>query len=374
MGETRRNIAVGIFMVAGLAVLGLLMILFGEQPDWLGGAEYELVMDFGELRGVSEGMEIRLNGVQVGRVDRLEFTDPERPDRGVQVVGLIKDTYFIPRDAEAVVYPALLGVGLGRIVIHVLAAETEPQPKESARLPGKIGNPFENLVPETLMFSLDKAVQQIGNLAEAATPVAEDLHDLFDKRTVAEVDDPIAQAQRITANIYTVVERFDHLLRHFNDVFGDPDIKSALREAIENVPQISEDLRVAMANLRETSEHVRTDWDRFADRVDGGLADANAGINEIRERVIPALDSLAELADNLNRVSRDLAEGEGTAGLFVRDARLYEALLLSVQRLTDAVDTIRRIAERFEEQGYIEFKAHEAVGPLPVRGKKEIPE
>ena len=63
----------------------------------------------------------------------------------------------------------------------------------------------------------------------------------------------------------------------------------------------------------------------------------------VRDRLVPTLDAASELVDNLNRVSRDLAEGEGTAGLFLRDERLYEALLLSVQRITDAVDTLRRI-------------------------------
>jgi len=371
--EAKRNVLVGIFMIGGLGVLGTLMVLFGEQPAWLGGAEYRLTIDFRKLEGVSEGMEIYLNGLQVGRVGSLEFSDPERPDLGVKVVGLIKDKYYIPSGARAVVYPSLLGIGRGHIELVVPPIETEPLDREFAAIVGEVGSPFEDLFPDTLLFSVEKSVQQIGNLAEAATPVATDLHHLFEKRTVADVDQAVAEAAQITATLYTVVERFDHTLRHVNEVLGDPATKSAVREAIENFRQASEDGRVMMANLRGTSEHLDEDLDHLSGLLENGLTDAHTGINEIRQRLLPTLDTLAKLAENLNRVALDLAEGQGTAGLFLRDPRLYEALLLSAERITDAVDTIRRIADRFEKQGFIDLKVQDAVGPLPARTRREIP-
>ncbi len=380
MEDTRRNLLVGLFMVGGLAVLGALMIVFGEQPSWLGGTEYELKMNFRELEGVSEGMEIRLNGVQVGRVGRLEFDDRRRPDLGVQVIGLIKDRFYIPSGAHAEVFPGLLGLGRGHIEIVPPAIETEPLDRTVASntgITGEIGNPFQGLVPETLLGSVEKAVVQIGTLADRAAPVADDLHDLFQKRTVEEVDraaeSPIEGAEKMTATLYTVVERSDSTLKHFNEVLGDPQVKSALREAIENFRQISEDGVVVSANLRETSEHIKEDWDRLAGQVESGLADANTGINEIRQKIGPILDGISSMVTNLDRVSRDLAEGEGTAGLILRDARLYEELLLSVQRFTDTLDTIRRMVERFEKQGYIDIRGHKVVGPLSADTKIEIP-
>jgi len=77
---------------------------------------------------------------------------------------------------------------------------------------------------------------------------------------------------------------------------------------------------------------------------------------------------------NLDKASQALAEGEGTVGMLLHDPRLYEAALLSIERITDALDRVRRILDRWEHQGYIEFKAHQAVGPLDVKGKKPIPD
>ena len=369
MPEARRNVLVGLFMIAGLAVLGLLMVLFGERPSWLGGAEYEVRIEFRELKGVTAGMAVLLNGVQVGRVGRLEFQNPERPDLGVTVVALIKDHYFIPKLAKAVVQPGLFGLGRGQIEIIPPGVETEPLDPEIDVIFGIVGSAFGDLIPETMLTSIERATLQIGNLAEATTPLAIDLHHLFELRSVQEVDDPVAAARGITANLYTVVQRFDITLRHVNDVLGDPEIKDSVKRSVRDLQQTMADARETAAVLRRAAIRLEEDLPGIADRLDAGLADANAGINEIRRALVPTLDAASELMDNLNRVTRDLAEGRGTAGLFLRDERLYEALVLSAERITEMVDRLRWLFDKFEKQGYIEFEARKAVGPFDVHEK-----
>ena len=157
-------------------------------------------------------------------------------------------------------------------------------------------------------------------------------------------------------------------------MLGDPKFKESVMDSVASFEQMTTDLRETALVLRRTAEKVEVDLDRIAQSLDSGLTDANAGINEIRQRLVPALDQLSELMVNLNHVSQQLATGGGSAGLFLRDARLYEALVLAVQRITDAVDTVRRIAERFEDQGYIEFQSHDVLGPADYRGKRKIPD
>ena len=71
MRDATRNMLVGLFMVTGLAVVGALMVMFGEAPDWLGGAELELVIRVDQIGGIDEGTPIYLNGIKVGRVASL---------------------------------------------------------------------------------------------------------------------------------------------------------------------------------------------------------------------------------------------------------------------------------------------------------------
>ena len=221
------------------------------------------------------------------------------------------------------------------------------------------------------MFSLEEAVKDIGQLAERATPLADDLHNLFETRTVEQVDvEPIEEAERLTANLYTVVQRADHTLKHVNEVLGDPEVKRKAIQAIDDFGAAAASAREAMATLQSTSVQLQEDLDRLAGRLDDGLASANAGIGEIRAELIPALDRLAKVTENLDRATQALSSGDGTIGLLLHDARLYEALLLSAQRISEAVDRLKWLFDKFEKQGYIELEVRKGVGGiLPYRGK-----
>lgn len=372
MSENKRNVLVGVFMVAGLGTGAALMVLFGEQPSWMGGAEYELSIDVRRLAGVQEGTPINMNGVEVGRVGRLEFKDPSRPDKGVSIVARIKNKYVVPKGTKARVYVSPIGLGRSRVELMVPELDMPALPTEGATIGGEMANVFEDIVPPTMLSSLERTARQIGDFAAELTPVAQDLHDILDKRTIADIDHPSAEIERVTANLYTVLQRFDRVLKHFNDVLGDPKVKSAMRESIENVHQVTVEARETLTNLRETTESLKVDVKRITDRTEVAVTDLTARVNTVGEAMLPVLENAAELTGYLSQAARELAEGRGSAGLLLRDDRMYESLLISIERLTDLVDTLRRLADKFERQGYVEFKAHTIVGP--VKSTREIPE
>ena len=53
MSSARQNVTVGLFVVVGVALLGVLIVWFGEEPDWLkswtGGATWRLHISFEDL-------------------------------------------------------------------------------------------------------------------------------------------------------------------------------------------------------------------------------------------------------------------------------------------------------------------------------------
>ena len=368
MKETKRNILVGLFMLTGLGVLGALMLLFGERPEWLGGQEYVLEIRVEQLGGAAEGTPVRLNGVEIGRVESLRFEDPTRPDRGVSIVALIRKRYFVPSGARAVIYEAELGIGRGRIDILVPpGGGGEPLPQDGqASIRGEMESMIRDIIPKSLLDSLERTIVLIGNFAGELTPVATDLHDLLKKNPVELVDNP-DELKRTTANFSTVVERVDQSLRHVNDVLGDPEVKSGVRESIVNVRRMTDDGRAAFADLRETAGTLKLGTARITTSVEQGVADVRQRMNVIGDKAVPVLENAAQLTANLNRASVDLAEGQGTAGKFLRDDRLYEKLVLFTERITDLVDIIRRIAAKTERQGYLDISAKTGVGPVPVK-------
>ena len=377
MSEYRRNFLVGVFMLGGLGTAATLMVLFGEKPAWLGGAEYSLKITVDKLSGVTEGTPINMNGVEIGRVTGLEFKNPKAPHEGVDIVVRVKNRYDVPKGTSARIFVSPIGLGRSRIELELPLL---PPGKEIDILPhaetaeaavqitGQMASMLGDILPPTFLPTFETSGKQIGNLAEALTPVARDLHDIFEKRTMVDVDDPTAAAKRLTATLYTVIERFDATLKHWNEVMGDPAVKSGLRQAVVNIQDMSQDGKATFASLRRTSDKLETDVKRVSDELLTTVQDARSQINKVG----PLLDSSAQLATNLNRVAQSLTEGDGTAARLLRDARLYESLLISVERITDMIDTLRRLAAKFERQGYVEFKYYSAVGP--VKGTRPIPE
>ena len=143
------------------------------------------------------------------------------------------------------------------------------------------------------------------------------------------------------------------------------------KRQIRNLHKAIEDGRLALADFREVAAILKDSSARITTKIETGLDDTTANINQLSREAMPVLENLADVTANLNRVSSDLAEGQGTAGKFLRDDRLYETMVLCFRRITDLVDTIGRIANKTERQGYLDLAVHEK-GPVPLPAKKKL--
>jgi phospholipid/cholesterol/gamma-HCH transport system substrate-binding protein len=68
------EIAVGVFMLAGLLALGYLSIRLG-QVDLFGARGYTVLADFPTVGGLKTGSVVEIAGVRVGRVDSISLKD-----------------------------------------------------------------------------------------------------------------------------------------------------------------------------------------------------------------------------------------------------------------------------------------------------------
>jgi phospholipid/cholesterol/gamma-HCH transport system substrate-binding protein len=357
MNESRKNFAVGLFMIGGIAVLGYLMVLFGEAPGWLGGAEYELRIEVNEITGIDDGTPIYLNGIKVGRVTTLKFLEMTRPEMGVVLIGKIRKEFSIPKGARAECISPTLGIGRGRVDIFASGGTGHVEP--GGAIHGVMINSLERIFPPQMATSFESTVKGIGNFAEAYAPVAKDIHELLKVRTVEEVDkDP----QKVAANLYTAVQRLDQVLKSFDGVIGDADMRNKLREVMDNLLTMTADAKLAMSDLRETTAALKVEMAKITTSAEQALTSIDSRVNELADATLPTLDHAAKTASNLHRVSQKIADGEGTLGRLLNDERLYEATLLAIQRIQDMVDSFRRLADRFERRGRIGLE----VGGFPV--------
>ncbi|MHC4696119.1 MAG: MlaD family protein [Planctomycetota bacterium] len=349
MKEVTRNLLVGLFVVVSLGALSILMVWFGETPSWLRTGEWELrITGVRELGGIGEGSPVNLSGVEIGRVKRLEFVDTTRPDQGVDIVAGIKRDYYVPRGGTVRVYGATLGFGTGRVDIIVeRGASAVPLPKDgTAEMPGEMRSVVGELISKDMVSSLERTITHIGNLTAEWTPVGTNLAELLEQRSVESVSQPSARQRGVTPNLSTVLDRLDRLVKHINTVLGDENLQ-------EDVKTVVKDLKDSSGELKEMIHAWRSETEQIAENVSAGIERTEQNLDKAFANLNEVLEQLDESVRTIVAVLQHVESGEGTAGLFVRDERLYEAAVLAIERFSEVMLNLKIISGKIKEDGYI---------------------
>lgn len=347
MQETRQNLLIGLFVLCGLAALGTLIVLFGQGPTaLLGGEGMPLDIHFKSASGIRAGNQVTVGGIEVGRVRDVQFIDPRRYDVGVKVVVVIDTGYQIPHGSRAITTEPVLGQG--RPPIEIIPGSANTFLAAGSSIPGEVRSALDAFLPRQILSTLDKTATHIGEAAAALTPVLEDLHEVLVKRGPGEVDRPGG----LQGNLSSAAARFDSALKHFNEVLGDPQTQSQLKEAIANLHIMTEDGKVVFADLKAASQEVR----EVAGEAKALVADARSSLQRVEGEVAATardfrstLDRGSRLLDSIHEITAVINRGEGTIGRLVYDGKLYEALVLTAERLGQTVEEARLLIKDWQK-------------------------
>lgn len=348
MTEKARNFWVGTFVLTSLVVLGSLMVWFGEVPDWIISSEWSLrITGVHELSGVGEGSSVNLNGVEIGRVRTIGFVNAQQPDQGVVITAGIKHEYSVPTGAVAHIYGATLGFGMGHIdIVPSPNVSAQPIPKKNAEIQGAMKSKIAELISRETIDSIEKTITRIGDLAAAATPVAKNLGDILEQRGISQVEAPDAAQSGVIANVSTVLERMDRFIANLNVTLGDENLQEDVKSAVGNLKGATEELRQTIALWKTESRRIADQLNKGIDRTEQNLDRSFVNLNRF-------LENLDEAATSLATALRQVAEGHGTAGLLVRDERLYEAAVLAIERFGAVMANLEVITGKIKDDGYI---------------------
>lgn len=345
MNEGRRNTVVGLFAIFGIVAMTALVFMFGGGKSWFSD-RYKIRVFFPNgVMGVAEGQGVTLSGKRIGETTSVEFHDPNNVSAGVDVVVAIDGQYELP--ANAVVRVAASIMGFGRPAIQMTVSD-QPDGGKLARdgtgvIRGEMIAMIDQLLPPELQNTLTKSAatlttsaEQMGDLAASMRPVSVELTRLLESRSIDDVN-----LKKVTANLDTVVQRMDSGLKNINDVLGDTQNQENLRQILVNGRNMTERGTLLMEDMRLVAGDGRALFSQG-------------------QRMMQTLVGVSEQANTLlvqlNKAAVQMNEGQGTAGLFLRDNRLYEELVLSARRLTKALDDIRDVME-MAKRGELKIKA-----------------
>lgn len=350
MNETRRNVVVGAFVLVGLIALGTLIVMFSQESIWvLSRPTYTLWVHFERAAGIRPGTQVTVNGIPVGNVRRVEFISAEDLKQGVKVELAFNEGYRFHKGTEAQAQEPGLGMGRPPITLEP-GSVSEPLLASGATIPGKIKGAVESLLPQETVNTFRDAADQVKLAARQLVPVLDDLHALLQPRTPDQVDRPGGPP----GNMASAMSRLDASLRHFNEVLGDPQVKSQFRELVANLHAASGDARVAVADLRKTAtrfDQLTTDATQLIGETRSAVRNADQNVSRVSRKLEENLDTASGFLRELHVAGRKLNHGEGTLGRLLNDDKLYDAAVLTFGRLAEVLDEMAAMMQDWREHG-----------------------
>lgn len=321
MAGYRRNFLVGVTMIGALVVLAWMIIKFsGRTALYFAEAQFPVSFVTERADGVVEGSPVLYRGVGVGRVTRVRLDAAE----GVLIDAQIDAKPELPANVEGRIRSQSLVGPQAALSLELVDRAPAGRLSAGQQLRARyMGSEF--LPPEFVTL---------------ATELRETVTQFRKSNVVTDLDQAVQKAAKMLDSIQTLVDD----------------------------PKMREDIRASIANLRSASEsatRIGTNLEKFSGNLDTMSQDASATltqaraaltktedhINSLAEQIAGRLEQTSKLLDHFQSISAKIDAGEGTAGLFVNDPRLYESLVDTSRELNTTVADMKRLVEQWEQEG-----------------------
>lgn len=297
MKEKRTELLVGLFLLIGMALLGGLVLRFGNFDERFKGT-YPLTVTFEDGAGLVKDTDVRLGGVKIGRVT-------ERPRVNVETYGgaivelEIFDDFQIPEGSS-------FKIGSSGLMGDSLVEITVPEKRNGVFIgPGTIIEGESSTGFSALASSAE-------NLSQKGQVVLEDVRSALQDigSAVEKLDQSILREENLKRFDTAVGEMTTALEALNSKVLGDDN---------------TDNLRTMLANLKTASEKV----DGAADKLGPMFDEGGEAIAELK----PGLEKLANAATSANAAMDKLSSGDGLLAALLEDPKIKRDVEIFVANL-----------------------------------------
>jgi phospholipid/cholesterol/gamma-HCH transport system substrate-binding protein len=308
--ETRANyVLIGAFVLLAAAALMLFTLWIAGTPLNRSYSTYDVVFE-GPVNGLTEGGEVRFNGIKVGEVRRLSL-DRQDPNR---VIARIQVDSQTPVRTDSVAQLNFLGI-TGVTFIQILAGKPD-QPllkSEDFRAPPVIRT--ERTALDELFQGGQDLLTVTGdaiNRVNAALSEENVEHVTAILVNVRKVSDKLARDGGVIDSMQSALNSLDKAAISIQTTSNS--VNAAVENVDEDVAQLVADASEAVKNLRPAVEDAR----RAMEGVNKAVAQINRDVTPAAGRTLDQLASTAgDLSGLMIRLQGVLGEIEQDPSRFV---------------------------------------------------------
>lgn len=306
MAKLNAEAKVGLLVLAGSVILLYMTLVVGKY-EFGGKKGYLLSAVFESVSGLDEKASVRMAGVLIGTVERVELIDSH-----AKVVMRIDHEVKIKRGSQAAIKTEGL---LGDKFVEILPAAAGTAggaalssgpggaaPGGGQRKPGNL-EPGETIQVTVSPSDMDKLIGQLSAIAD--------------------------DIKQVTGSL--------------RQVFG-------TERGARSMEDILTDLRETTANIKDFSSTLRSDGGELIMRVNELVASLNGVVGENRENLRVSLENVREASKNaelalasIESAARKIDRGEGTLGKLVSDDSMYNNIDSAAKGLSNYVSRVDRL-------------------------------
>lgn len=314
------ELKVGLFSVFVIAILTFMTFKVGGLY-WVKEEGNVYYVYFRNIAGLDEKTKIKIAGVDAGFIEHIEL------EKGVARVTIrVKKGVPVFTDASAAIKATGL---LGDKYLEIKPGSIEPALRN--------GDTIQNV---TEIVDIDDMVRKITKVSENVSTLMTALNEaLGTEEAKRSLKETVTNLSHITENLNETIVVNDEKLRDVLD-----NIKILTASLNELVDKNKEPITDAVGNLREFSANLKQDGPEL-------IANLNKASKELKEMVEENKPAVKSTVESLDRITKQIDQGEGTLGKLVKDERLYE----NINKAAEGVDKTFGAIDRFRT--FITFQA-----------------
>jgi phospholipid/cholesterol/gamma-HCH transport system substrate-binding protein len=300
--ETRAHfVVIGAFVLL-VTLCGALFTMWLAQDSFRRSfATYEVAFQ-GPVRGLSEGGDVRFNGIKVGEVDRLTF-DPGAPNTVVAVIRVNQTTPISPDSLVVLEFVGLTGLSFIQV--------------QAGQQPSFVDNPpAEGVVPRlnARATQIDELVSSGGDVITGANETLAKLNLILTAENAENLRRTLANLRDTTGGLTGVGELVTDLRATLGRVeTAVVEVEAAAKawnslgtEVEGQIGPLATETRAVLTEAGRTLAGLNTEVARVGGRVDRLLTELEAPTVEVLEEAQLAAADLRALSVRLEAIAREV--------------------------------------------------------------------
>ena len=340
------QLKVGILGIVALTCIALLVFLLTGNMSWF-QKEIPLHVYTSDAAGLVKGAPVRINGIQAGKVDRVNLSGETNPARVIKIDFHVDESMLkqIPSDSLSSISSDNLLGSTKFLQISKGTSQTTVQP--GATLKSVDTKQFDALVAQGfgILDSLQVTLEKVQNIVGAVENGKGTIGRLLvDETLYNSLAATVSQVQLLATTLNSKTGTIGHLI-------NDNALYDQIQALVNRVDQITAGLQQGQgtAGLLFKDPKLYNDLDNSVVQINKVLDDLNAGKgtagqllknDKIARQLSTTLDKINVTVDKLNT-------GQGTLGQLMVNPALYDESTGTLRELHDLLKDFRANPKKF---------------------------